>query len=116
MRQGLTEEERKTMTLDDLRQTRLEALLDGEPVTRYLPRPGATGDRVATTSPTLDHLAAATEITMSSIRGYWAGRTTPRMTLPEMIRFAGCLGLTVEELGALAANTAKARAESRFQG
>ena len=97
------------MTFEDLRLHRLEALRHGEPVERSLPRSGSQGETVRSTSPTLDHLAVALDLPLSSVRAYFSGRNVPRMTVPEMIRFADSLGLTVEELGCVVANSNRAR-------
>ena len=109
LKRGLSPEEVRAMTLEQLRMDRLEALRGGEPVERSLPRPGAKGETIRTTSPTLDHMAIALDLPLSSLRAYVSGRNVPRMTIPEMVRFARELGLSVEELGAVVANSRRAR-------
>ena len=112
LKTGLSPAEHETMTLEQLRATRLEALLDGEMVERALPRPGSQGVAEVTASPTLDHMAAALDMPISSIRAYCSGRNTPRMTVHEMVRFANSIGLTVEELASVVRNSRAARTES----
>ena len=109
LKRGLSPEEAGTMTLEQLRMERLVALRDGEPLERSLPRPGATGETIRTTSPTLDHMAVALDMPLSSLRAYVSGRNVPRMPIAEMISFASDLGLTVEELGHVVANSRRAR-------
>ena len=109
LKKGLSAEERESMTFEQFRLDHLEALKDGMPVERSLARPGGQGDTVRTTSPTLDHLAVALDLPLSSVRAYFSGRNVPRMTITEMLRFAGSLGLTVEELGCVVANSRRAR-------
>jgi len=94
----LTEEERKTLTLRGLREARLKLYENGEfkgparstDLHRYL----GLGD--------------------TTCRGYESGRTTPRMTLPEMVRIARRYGVTVEELLVCWENT-QAAYEARLQ-
>ena len=112
LKTGLTPAERETLTLEQLRATRLEALLDGEAVERSRPRPGSQGTTSVTASPTLDHLSAALALPQSSVRAYFSGRNIPRMTVDEMVRFASSLGLTVEELALVIRNSMAARTES----
>lgn len=109
LKKGLDPSEAGTLTFEQLRQERLEALRDGEPVERSLPRPGGMGAVVRTTAPTLDHLAVALDVPLSSLRAYSTGRNQPRMTIAEMLRFAAALGLTAEELGSVIVNTRRQR-------
>ena len=109
LKTGLTPEERKTLTFDRLRSERLVALCDGAPVYRALPRPKGEGEPSTTPSPTLEHLAVALDLPLSSVRAYFSGRNVPRMTVPEMVRVASSLGLTVEELAFVVQNSRTAR-------
>lgn len=92
----LTAEERETLTLKGLRETRLRAYENGE-----LKGPAKLID-----------LPRFLRLGDTTVRGYESGRTTPRSTLPEMVLLARKYGVTVEEFLCCWENTQK-EAEAR---
>lgn len=89
----LTAEERDSLTLRGLREVRLKAYENGE-----LKGPAKLID-----------LPRFLRLGDTTVRGYESGRTTPRMTLPEMVMVARKFGVTVEELNCCYENTQKAK-------
>ena len=116
LRQGLEEQERKSMTFKEFRLTRLVAVEDDLAVERPdSGKRGPEGEQAYTTAPTVTHLSAAVGIAASSIRTYEAGTASPRWEIGEMVAFAEALGLTVEELNCLIVNSARQGAAARLE-
>ena len=116
LKKGLSPEERKTLTFQELRLTRLEALVDGAPLSRTLPEARTPeGHAVKTTSPTINHLSSVVNIAVSSLRTYEAGTVAPRWEIGTLVTFAETLGLTVEELNVVIQNTARSGAAARVE-
>jgi len=116
LKKGLSAEERETLTFQELRLTRLEALVDGVPLSRTLPEARTPeGKAVKTTSPTINHMSSVVNIAVSSLRTYEAGTVAPRWEIGTMVRFAETLGLTVEELNTVMKTTAKVEAAKRVE-
>ena len=116
LKTGLSPEERQTLTFQELRLTRLEALVDGAPLSRTLPEARTSeGKAVKTTSPTINFLSSVVNIAVSSLRTYEAGTVAPRWEIGTLVRFAETLGLTVEELNTVVQNTARAGAAARVE-
>lgn len=111
LKTGLSGAERKTLTFKRLRLDRLEALSDGRPVDRARLGEQWKGSGERTTSPTLTHMAAATNISASTLRAYERGGNAPRWEIQKLITFAKAVGLTVEELGRVVENTMAAPVE-----
>jgi hypothetical protein len=123
LKKGLSAEERETLTFQELRLTRLEALVDGVPLSRTLPDDRSKEEKaiaprlvaVKTTSPTINHMSSVVNIAVSSLRTYEAGTVAPRWEIGTMVRFAETLGLTVEELNTVMKTTAKVEAAKRVE-
>ena len=99
------------MSLDEYRLEFLVATLDDVVVARMKPRRNAAGEQERTTSPTSRHLADALGLSFSSVRGWLSGRNTIRLAIQDLVVLAKGLGLTVEQLAMLSANSCQEFAE-----
>ena len=111
-KQGLSAAERETLTLRELRTTRLIALVDGEPLVRAA-RDCQEGK---TTAPTIEFLAGvlsqrSLSMGTSTWRTFEAGTAEPRLTVSQMEDLAEALGLSLDELAAVCRNTMLARVQ-----
>ena len=116
LKRGLSDAERSSMTLRDLRLHRLELLQDGHPVTRSRRDPSLPIDQQRTTSPTMeavaDHLSqTALQIGSSTWRSFETGAAEPRLTISQMAHLSDALGLNLEELYSVTRNSMLARAK-----
>jgi len=101
----LTDAEAADLTIDRYRLEHLVATLDGVAITRVKPRRNADGDQETTQSPTSRHMADALEQSFSSMRGWMSGRNTIRLPIQDLVALAKGMGLTVEQLAMLSANS-----------
>lgn len=101
----LTNSDAAGMTLDQYRLEYLAATLDGVAITRVKPRRNADGEQETTQSPTSRNIAEALDLSFSSIRGWLSGRNTIRLPIQDLVAFAQGMGLTVEQMAMLSANS-----------
>ena len=107
----LTDKAAADMSLDEYRLEYLVATLDGQAIGRVKPRRNAAGEQEHTMSPTSRHIAEALGLSFSSVRGWLSGRNTIRLPIQDLVTLAKGLGITVEQMAMLSANSCQGFSE-----